>query len=133
MEPGWISGVTLTSILWAAPGASVVRASGALPSPTARVRGMAAYLQLRMLAEGARGWEGMAGKDGVLCKMGGGLGEGGENPTLPPSQLFPGPFCSPGVHFICTKASFLFLYLLPAHGSSDVLLSFMSLTLHRLS
>lgn len=46
MEPGWISDVTPTSIWWAAPGASVVRASGAPPSPTARVRGTAACLQL---------------------------------------------------------------------------------------
>lgn len=36
MEPGWISVVTLTSIWWAAPVASVIRASGAPPSLTAR-------------------------------------------------------------------------------------------------
>lgn len=95
MEPGWISGVTLTSILWAAPGVSVVRASGALPSPTARVRGMAAYLQLRMLAEGARGWEGMAGKDGVLCKMGGVWGREVKTQLFPPPSCFQAPFVAP--------------------------------------
>lgn len=51
-EPGWISGVTPTSIWWAAPGASVVRGSGVPPSPTARVRETAACMQLMM-----RGWE----------------------------------------------------------------------------
>ena len=110
-EPGWISGVTPTSIWWAAPGASVVRASGAPPSPTARVRGTAACMQqMRTLV---RGWEwgGKWGKIGCYTKWGA-CGGRGECLTLSSIHLPQTSCCSPpcALYLCWGLPSFAFLF-----------------------
>lgn len=123
-EPGWISGVTLTSIWWAAPGASVVRGSGVPPSPTARVRGTAASHHAADERMGV-GWEWMVGNVGYYRKWGA-LGGRGESPTLSSIQLPQTSSCSPqfplllGWGFLPLPFYFYIFSLLPILGSHIV-------------
>lgn len=127
-EPGWISDVTLTSILWAAPGASVVRASGALPSRSARVRDWPPACRRGRLRRTGAGREGRTGKDGELCEMGGCGGL-----EVRTQLCFPSPLRPPSAAPVPTLPTLgllssisLFSYPLPAPKSSHGLFLFES-------